>query len=87
VDVTGTFSDPHIRLEAKPLVARGAAAAVLSLASPLASLLALVDFKQAEKDVCTAAVAHLRNAPKAALAPSAAKPKAVKAPASAARTH
>ena len=71
VDVTGSFSDPRVKLEAKPLVARGAAAAALSLASPLASLLALVDFKQPEKDVCATAVAHLDNAPKAALAPAA----------------
>ena len=59
VKVTGTFDDPHIRPEVKPLVKRGAAAAVLSLANPLAALLALVDFKQSERDVCTAAVSHV----------------------------
>jgi uncharacterized protein involved in outer membrane biogenesis len=65
VRVTGTFEDPHIRPEAKPLMARGAAAAVLSLANPLAALLALVDFKQAERDVCTAAVSHVAGAARA----------------------
>jgi hypothetical protein len=42
-----------------------AAAVVLSLANPLAALLALVDFKQSERDVCTAAVAHVQGAAKA----------------------
>jgi len=74
VHLTGTFSDPHVRPEAKPLLLRGAAAAALSLASPAAALLALVDFRQAEKDVCSGAVARLDNAPKAALAPSAPAP-------------
>jgi len=62
VKVTGTFSDPHIRPEAKPLLMRAGAAAALSLANPLASLLALLDFKQAERDVCTTAVAHVQGA-------------------------
>ena len=62
VKVTGTFDDPHIRPEAKPLVKRGVAAAALSLINPLASLLALVDFKQKERDVCTAAVSHVDGA-------------------------
>jgi len=65
VKVTGTFTDPHIRPEAKPLIKRGAAAAVLSLANPLAALLALIDFKQSERDVCTTAVAHVAGAAKA----------------------
>jgi len=81
VDLTGTFSDPHVRLEPKALLVRGAAAAALSLASPVAALLALVDFRQAEKDVCTGAVARLDNAPKAALAPSAPAPASRAAPA------
>jgi len=65
VMVTGTFHDPHIRPEAGPLIKRGAAAAVLSLANPLAALLALVDFKQKERDVCTAAVSHVEGAAQA----------------------
>ena len=65
VKVTGSFDAPHIRPEVKPLVKRGAAAAVLSLANPLAALLALVDFKQAERDVCTAAVSHVQGAAQA----------------------
>ena len=65
VRVTGTFTDPHIRPEAKPLVKRGAVAAALSLASPLAALLAFVDFKQPERDVCTTAVSHVDGAAKA----------------------
>ena len=65
VKVSGTFTDPHIRPEAKPLIKRGAAAALLSLANPLAALLALVDFKQSERDVCTTAVSHVDGAAKA----------------------
>ena len=65
VKVSGTFTDPHIRPEAKPLVMRAGAAAALSLASPLAALLALLDFKQPERDVCTTAVAHVDGAARA----------------------
>ena len=65
VKVTGPFNDPHIRPEVGPLAKRGAAALVLSLANPLAALLALVDFKQKERDVCTAAVSHVEGAAKA----------------------
>ncbi len=65
VKVSGTFTDPHIRPEMKPLALRGAAAAALALANPLAALLALVDFKQPERDVCTAAVSHVNGAAKA----------------------
>ena len=65
VKVMGTFDDPHIRPEIKPLATRAGAAVALSLANPLAALLALVDFKQAERDVCTAAVSHVEGAAKA----------------------
>ena len=65
VKVTGTFDAPHIRPEIKPLAKRGAVAVVLSLANPLAALLALVDFKQQERDVCTAAVSHVEGAARA----------------------
>jgi uncharacterized protein involved in outer membrane biogenesis len=62
VKVVGTFADPHIRLEGKPLAMRAGTAAALSLAAPVAALLALVDFKQPERDVCTAAVSHVDGA-------------------------
>ena len=65
VKVVGTFDAPHIRLEPKPLVTRGAAAVALTLATPVAALLALVDFKQKERDVCTAAVSHVQGAAQA----------------------
>jgi len=65
VKVTGTFDAPHIRPEARPLATRAGAAALLSLANPLAALLALVDFKQQERDVCTAAVSHVPGAARA----------------------
>jgi AsmA family protein len=89
VKVSGTFTDPHIRPEIKPLAVRGAAAAALSLVNPLAALLALVDFKQKERDVCTAAVSRVRGAAQAgvktgpAMAPPlpASSPKARLAPA------
>jgi len=65
VKVVGTFDDPHVRLEMKPLATRGAVAVGLTLASPLSALLALVDFKQKERDVCTAAVEHVQGAAQA----------------------
>jgi uncharacterized protein involved in outer membrane biogenesis len=65
VKVSGTFSDPHIRPEAKPLALRAGAAAALSLASPVAAMLALLDFRQPERDVCTAAVSHVDGAARA----------------------
>lgn len=65
VKVTGTFDAPHIRPEVKPLATRAGAAVLLGLANPLAALLALVDFKQKERDVCTAAVSHVPGAAKA----------------------
>ena len=82
VKVTGTFDDPHIRPEMKPLVKRGAAAAALSLINPLAALLALVDFKQKERDVCTAAVSHVDGAAAAGVktGPATAPPIAASSP-------
>ena len=82
VRVTGTFDAPHIRPEVKPLVKRGAVAAVLSLANPLAALLALVDFKQSERDVCTTAVSHVQGAAKAGVktGPAEAPPVAASSP-------
>ena len=65
VKVVGTFDEPHVRLEMKPLATRGAVAVGLTLASPLSALLALVDFKQKERDVCTAAVEHVQGAAQA----------------------
>jgi uncharacterized protein involved in outer membrane biogenesis len=67
LELKGTFSDPKVRLQAKPLLMRAGAAAVLSLATPLASLLALVDFKQPERDVCTSAVANVDGASRVGL--------------------
>ena len=82
VKVTGTFDEPHIRPEMKPLVKRGAAAAALSLINPLAALLALVDFKQKERDVCTAAVSHVDGAAAAGVktGPATAPPIAASSP-------
>lgn len=82
VKVMGTFDDPHIRPEIKPLATRAGAAVVLSLANPLAALLALVDFKQAERDVCTAAVSHVEGAAKAGVksGPATAPPVAASSP-------
>ncbi len=65
VKVSGTFTDPHIRPEVKPLARRGAAALALGLVNPLAALLALVDFKQQERDVCSTAVSHVEGAAQA----------------------
>jgi len=83
VKVTGTFDDPHIRPEAKPLVKRGAAAVALSLVNPLAALLALVDVGSKERDVCTTAVSHVQGAAQAGVktGPATAPPIAASAPA------
>ncbi|MEP6504445.1 MAG: AsmA family protein [Betaproteobacteria bacterium] len=86
VKVSGTFSDPHIRPEAKPLMLRAGAAAALSLASPLAALLALVDFRQPERDVCTAAVSHVQGAAKGGVKSGPAQSEPLPATAKAART-
>ena len=82
VKVIGTFDDPHIRPEMKPLATRAGAAVALSLANPLAALLALVDFKQQERDVCTAAVSHVEGAAKAGVktGPATEPPVAASAP-------
>ncbi len=72
VDVDGTFSDPHVHLDAKPLLIRGGAAVALGLINPLAALLALIDLRQPERDVCTQAVAQLSQADRpGAVAPAA----------------
>jgi uncharacterized protein involved in outer membrane biogenesis len=83
VKVVGSFDDPHVRLEMKPLATRGAAAVALTLANPLAALLALVDFKQKERDVCTTAVAHVDGAAAAGVrtGPATAPPVPASAPA------
>ena len=82
VKVLGTFDAPHIRPEMKPLATRAGAAVALSLANPLAALLALVDFKQKERDVCTAAVSHVEGAAKAGVksGPATAPPVAASSP-------
>ena len=82
VKVLGTFDAPHIRPEMKPLATRAGAAVALSLVNPLAALLALVDFKQKERDVCTAAVSHVEGAAKAGVksGPATAPPVAASSP-------
>jgi len=65
VRLVGTFDDPHVRPEVRPLALRAGAAIALALANPLAALLALVDFGQRERDVCTAAVSHVHGAARA----------------------
>jgi uncharacterized protein involved in outer membrane biogenesis len=82
VKVLGTFDAPHIRPEMKPLATRAGAAVALSLANPLAALLVLVDFKQRERDVCTAAVSHVEGAAKAGVksGPATAPPVAASSP-------
>ncbi|MET0382531.1 MAG: AsmA family protein [Burkholderiaceae bacterium] len=75
VDVDGTFSDPHVHLDAKPLLLRGGAAVALGLINPLAALLALIDLRQPERDVCTEAAAQLSQADRpGAKAPAAPSP-------------
>ena len=72
VDIDGSFADPQVHLAAKPLLMRGGAALALGLINPLAALLALVDLRQPEREVCTAAVARLAAADRpGAVAPTA----------------
>jgi uncharacterized protein involved in outer membrane biogenesis len=71
VRIDGTFDAPHVHLEGKPIAERAGAAAALAAVNPLASLLALLDFKQPEKDVCTTAVAHVAGAARAGVVASA----------------
>jgi uncharacterized protein involved in outer membrane biogenesis len=71
VRIDGTFDAPHVHLEGKPIAERAGAAAALAAVNPLASLLALIDFKQAEKDVCTTAVALVAGAARAGVVASA----------------
>jgi len=71
VKIDGTFDSPHVHLDAKPIAVRAGAAAALATVNPLAALLALLDFKQEEKDVCTTAVAHVAGAARAGVVASA----------------
>jgi len=63
VRLVGTFDDPHVRPEVRPLALRAGAAIALALANPLAALLALVDFGQRERDVHGAARAGVKTGP------------------------
>jgi uncharacterized protein involved in outer membrane biogenesis len=69
VKVDGTFSQPHVHLKAGPIAARAGAAVALATITPLASLLALVDFRQKDKDVCTGAVNQVAGAARTGIVP------------------
>jgi uncharacterized protein involved in outer membrane biogenesis len=69
VKVDGTFSQPHVHLKAGPIAARAGAAVALATITPLASLLALVDFRQKDKEVCTGAVNRVAGAARTGIVP------------------
>jgi uncharacterized protein involved in outer membrane biogenesis len=71
IDVDGTFAAPRVHLEAKPLERKAGLAVALAAVNPLAALLALLDWRQPEKDVCTTAVAHVAGAAQAGVRASA----------------
>jgi uncharacterized protein involved in outer membrane biogenesis len=71
IRIEGTFEQPHVHLKGGPIAARAGAAVALAAVTPLAGLLALVDFRQKEKDVCTGAVAQVAGAARAGIVASA----------------
>ena len=71
IEIGGTFAAPKVRLEMAPVARKAGIAAALATLNPLAALLALVDLKQPEKDVCTTAVSHVAGAAQAGVRASA----------------
>jgi uncharacterized protein involved in outer membrane biogenesis len=71
VRIEGTFAEPKVDLDVGRIGLRLAAAAALAAVTPLASLLALTDFGEAERAVCGDALQRLKSpaAPKQASAP------------------
>jgi len=62
IRIGGTFKHPHVRPEAGPLVARvGAAVALGTLLTPVASLLALIDPGGAKDSNCAALIEQARS--------------------------
>ncbi|MFZ2854574.1 MAG: AsmA-like C-terminal region-containing protein [Rhodocyclaceae bacterium] len=59
--IEGSFAKPEVRLDKASIGTRLAAAAALAVATPLASLLALVDLGEPEKQVCQEAIQRLRK--------------------------
>ena len=77
IDVTGTFSNPHIRPEAGPLAVRGGAAIALGIiATPLAALLPTIQFGTGEDGKCGGALRAARTPPRVPPARAAAGPRA-----------
>jgi uncharacterized protein involved in outer membrane biogenesis len=62
IHIEGTFKQPHVRLEAKPIAIKAAAAAVLgAVATPLAALIPLVDPGKKAPVGCQQALENLKR--------------------------
>jgi uncharacterized protein involved in outer membrane biogenesis len=74
VRIEGTFGKPEVQLDRTAIGLRAAAAAALAAVTPLAGLLAFIDFGEEEKAVCADAVRRLQSV--AGSAPGAKNPPA-----------
>ncbi|HEY6133904.1 MAG TPA: AsmA-like C-terminal region-containing protein [Rubrivivax sp.] len=80
VRLTGSFSAPQVKLDARSIGLRAAAAAALGAITPLAALLPLIDFGEGDRNECEAAMTLVRGSAAAA----AGRTQNTRAPASAA---
>jgi uncharacterized protein involved in outer membrane biogenesis len=81
VKLEGSFDQPHVRLEAKPLERKLAAAAALALINPLAGILPLIDLGDPQANACQRTLQQLRGeGGREALAQGAGKNAGVRAP-------
>jgi uncharacterized protein involved in outer membrane biogenesis len=90
VHVTGTFEDPQVSLDKKPLLRKGALALALGLVAPPAALLALLDFgERGDHEACAQAMAWIDSphGPAAKAAAAAPAPAARSASAAPRPTH
>ena len=61
VKLEGSFDQPHVRLDAKPLERKLAAAAALALVNPLAGIIPLIDLGDRDANACQRTLQQLRG--------------------------
>ena len=61
VKLEGSFEQPHVSLEAKPLERKLAAAAALALINPLAAIIPLIDLGDPQANACQRTLQQLRG--------------------------